>query len=127
MSYKDEVREASGNFYWTLPRFAVAALCTILVVGALGFVGNAMGLLSLKFWGVKTANVQTQIFHQTQQYIDGKNQDIAQEKFMYDTATDEKTKSAIRYEVITMASDVADINELNPTNRAFVQQMREGN
>lgn len=41
-----------------------------LVLG-LSFVGNAVGLWSIKFWGVKYENARREVFEQTQSYNHG--------------------------------------------------------
>ena len=99
-------------------------------LGALGvvflliFMGNALGLFNLQFWGTKYQNARYQIFKNAQPYQQGMIQDLQNMRMKYlDAGTTEAEKDAIRATVIQRFGGF-DYRTLPPDLQSFYLTMK---
>ena len=124
MSYRDDFREVSGNYYWTLPRVLGWMLATLVVLGIVGFLTTGVDLAQYKFWAPKFENARREVFENTKSYNQGMVQEIENMAFEYAQA-DDAHKEALARIILHRTADF-DLNKLPPDTRAFIQQLRRG-
>lgn len=93
----------------------------VLFFGLIFFV-NEFEIFGIKFWGVRRANAQREVFEQTQSYVEGKRQEVAKYRYEYLKSKDKDEKAAIR---ATLRSSLAnfDVTKLDPDMRSFVDSV----
>lgn len=98
----------------------------VLVIFILAFVGNAIGLFNLNFWGTKYQNAQYHIFKNSQPYQQGMAQDLQNMRLKYlDPRSTEEQKEAIRATVQQRFGGY-DPRELPPDLQGFYYAMMNG-
>ena len=70
-------------------------IIVILIVVGLVFVVNEFEIFGIKFWGVRKANAQTEVFKQSQVFTDGMAQELAKYRHEWLNKTDPTEKTAI--------------------------------
>ena len=63
----------------SIGRLVGIAFLALIVLYALGFLATGGDLAIYRFWAPKQAAAENQVFHQTQQFTDGKNVTIVRE------------------------------------------------
>lgn len=122
MAYRDEFREVERNTWWSIPRVFLALLAVAVVLVAINFIGTGGDFAIYKFWAPKMANVQNQVFHHTQAFVDGKNTYIV--RLCGEASQAEGAqKSALNSEILQEASTIDPI-ELNPAAQSCVSQAK---
>ena len=81
-------------------------LACILSLFALTFVANEFQIFGIKFWGVRKANAEYQVFKNTQPYLDAKNQDLVKYHHEWKNAKSDEDKKAIESVIRTSFADV---------------------
>lgn len=122
MAYRDEFREVERNTWWSIPRVFLALLAVAVVLVAINFIGTGGDFAIYKFWAPKMANVQNQVFHNTQAFTDGKNTYIVRLCRESQQATGAQ-KTAIDGEILQEASTI-DPKQLNPDAAACVDRAK---
>ena len=56
----------------------IALITIVLIIGlfALIFAANEFDIFGTRFWGVRKANAQREVFENTQSYVEGKRQEL---------------------------------------------------
>lgn len=109
--------------------FRVAAIATGILIGTLAvafvinFASTGSDLAVYRFWAPKQENAKTQVFHQAQGYIDGKQEYISRLRLEYERATDSTTRAALKEEILSEASTV-DVSQLSPDLQTFISGLR---
>lgn len=67
----------------------------LVIVVVLGFGANALGLISLKIFGIQYENTRNQIFQQSQAHTNGMQHDLDRYHLQYLQAKDPAEKAAI--------------------------------
>lgn len=80
----------------------------IAFIFLMSFIGNAMGLFNVSFWGTKHENARRQVFEQTQSYVEGKRQELIKYHHEWVMAKDDDTKKVIE---TTIRSGFANFDE----------------
>jgi len=69
----------------------------VIILGVAGLFGLQMlGFASFSFFAPKMAEVQNEVFHNTQAYTDGMANDLGDLKIQYEMAPDQGRKDSIR-------------------------------
>lgn len=95
-----------------------ATLAVLVALGGVGFVATGANLASLKFWGPKFEQARTDIFHQSQSYVDGMKREAGRLMVEY-TKADEAGRAGI----CALARDtfsVVDVTTFNNAQRDFL-------
>lgn len=102
-------------------------IITVIIIGfllilALSFVGNVVGLWSLEFFGTKRADIERKIFDNTKSQVQGTIQSLSTYRLEYKTA-DEGHKLALR-EMILLEYNAFSRKDLLPYNlKAFIESL----
>ena len=87
MSLKEESKEVLGGLWlWLL---------VIVFIALVGFGLQGVGLVNLKFWGVKYQDARREIFTHNRSYRESRIQDLARYKLEYERSSDTTEKEAI--------------------------------
>lgn len=103
-------------------KYALWTIGGLAAIFALSFIGNAMGLFNIQFWGVKQANAQRNVFEQSQSYVEGKRQEVTKYRLEYMQTKDPQSREAIR-QTILMSTANMDLSKLTPEQRDFVESL----
>jgi hypothetical protein len=100
---------------------------TMLIIVIIYFLAGFTGLIDLqfsKYFGVKQANVQREIFTENKTHVEGMASDLAKYKYEYEVEKDEVAKKAIA-ELIRSKFANFDANKLeNFKLQMFLKEMR---
>ncbi len=69
--YRDEFNQTQRDFYWSLPRVAMAVLAFMVVTYGLGFIATGGDLAIYRFWAPKQEAARRQVYEQTKSYRQG--------------------------------------------------------
>lgn len=122
--YRDDFRSVEKDVLWTLPHILIMFVLLFIGIGALGFLGDAVGLWQLQVFGTRTENVKRQIFEQSQSYIQGKINHLSNLRWQYQD-TEGAQKEALRQMILTEASTV-DNAKLPVDLQGFIQSLKSG-
>jgi hypothetical protein len=95
-----------------------------VIVGlvAFTFAANEFEIFGIRFWGVRSENARTEVYHQSQSYTDGKALELNKYELEYKESKDPQEKEAIRQTIIhTMAA--VDKSTLPDDERIFLYQL----
>lgn len=99
-------------------------VCVVLAFG-LAFAGQAFGLFELEFFGTKRADIERNIFEQSQSYRHGTIRDLRNLQMEYvDAEAGTPQRKVIRSTVIHQAGAV-DRDELPADLRQFIEQLEQ--
>lgn len=119
MSYYTD--DADG---WFTPGRVLALLCAALLgIYGIGWIVTAGDFWMYKFWAPKQANVERQVFENTQSYVDGKITYLDQLQREYYANQDPDYRRILR-DVIVREADMIDANKLPVDLRAFVEDVK---
>ena len=93
----------------------------ILLFG-LSFIGNAVGLFNLEFWGTKVENAHRNIFEESKSHVHGTIQNISRLRMEYKTTPNEGHRAALREMILTEVAPF-DKTKLPDDLYRFVQEL----
>ena len=97
-------------------------LIVFVVLYGIGFLFTGADYWMYKFWAPKQANVEREVFKNTQSFVDGKTSHLSMLRLDYKTAKGEQ-KAALKEMILTEAAQV-DNNKLPLDLQLFIQQLR---
>lgn len=121
MAYRDEFRSAERDVFWSLPRVALVILLALVFLYGIGFFATGGDLAIYSFWAPKQANVERQVFENTQSYVQGKIQNLSQLCYAEQQATGAQKSaldSEIRNESVTIQGSKLPTDEQACVDRA---------
>jgi|WetSurMetagenome_2_1015567.scaffolds.fasta_scaffold76845_2 hypothetical protein len=89
------------------------ALLSLLVIFLIIFVLNEFEIFGVKFWGVRKANVQREVFEQSQSYVEGKRQDLI--KYHHEWVNADSSSKKIIENTIRNSFSQFDENQIKDT------------
>ena len=126
MSYREEFNEVQREAYWSLPRVVIAWVIVLIVIYGIGFLATGGDLAIYRFWAPKQENARRVVFENTQSYVEGKIQALAQERLAYESAdAGSAQQKSLRTMIISEASTV-DNSKLPADLRIFVSGLKGG-
>lgn len=127
MQQPNGFKNIERDAYWVhLPRIFIAVVIFLIMLYGLGFVVTGGNLTIYKFWAPKMADAQRQVFENTQGYIQGKIDTLAQERLAYESADPGSAQQkALRTMIITEASTV-DNTKLPLDMQSFIVGLKGG-
>lgn len=99
-------------------------LLFLVVIFALGFIFTGEDLISYMFFAPKYANVQREVFQNTQSFVQGKAEYLGKLRYQYLMA-DGPQKEALKSLILSEASTV-DMNKMPPNIQGFVRTLEGG-
>lgn len=124
--YKEDFREAQGNFYWSAPRVMLALLVVVISIYGIGFVATGGDLAIYRFWAPKQENARRVVFENTQSYVQGKIGSLSQDRLAYESAdAGSAQQRALRTMILSEAAQI-DNSKLPADLRAFVSGLKGG-
>lgn len=103
---------------------AIAAVCVVLFVAALGFGTQLLGLWNYQFFAPKYEAAKNEVFHNTPQYTEGKERDLDRLQLQYVQAKSSDEKAVIRANILHEFAVYE--GPLTPDHRLFLNQIRSG-
>lgn len=100
-----------------------AIILGLILLVLLTFVSSEIGLIHYQFFAPKYENARRKTFENTQSYVDGKVQDLANMKAQYDQAKDQDAKQGIQGTIRLQFANF-DINKCPDGLKDFLIQMR---
>lgn len=88
----------------------------------LGFFASGGSWAIYRFWAPKMEDARREVFEQTQSYVQGKNTYIARLRLQYEVAEGQQ-KEGLRRIILSEAETIDDEN-LTPSNRSFIANLR---
>jgi hypothetical protein len=99
----------------------------MLLIGALGFVGKGMGLISYSFFEPKMEDARRDVFENTNAFVKGKLSDTNRDMFEYRSNSDPLVKNALKYKI---SQNLVDFDEdkycKSVELKSFIKQMKYG-
>ena len=124
--YRDDFKEGQSQFYWSVPRVALALLLTITLMYGLGFLMTGGDLAIYRFWAPKQENARRLVFTQTDSFVEGKISSISQERLAYESADEGSAQQkALRTMILSEAAQV-DNAKLPRDMQAFINLLKGG-
>lgn len=120
--YRDEFKQAQGNFYWSVPRVFLAVMAAMIAIYAIGFIATGGDLAIYRFWAPKQENARRVVFENTQSFVQGKISHLTDLQLAYEQAEGNQ-KSAIRTAILREAAQI-DLDKLPPDLRGFVPSLK---
>jgi len=116
------MNQSGGAVQVVLATIVAFMALVIFLVASIGM--NFAGIHINGFLNKERMNVETQVFRETQAYVQGKHQDLANYFKEYKKTEDPTEKAALKAIVGSQFADF-DINTINsPTLRSFLVSMR---
>ena len=104
----------------------------IILAGIAGFI-LLLGLVWIvqgndffmyKFFAPKYANVQREVFENTQSYVEGKRQDLVAYRLQYLQAKSDTERAALKATIVMMYANFDESKLQQPELREFLKQMK---
>ena len=106
----------------SLKTFGIAILC-IVILFALIFAANEFEIFGIKFWGVRKADANREVFENTQSYVEGKRQDLSRYHHEWNEAKDIQDKTAIEHLVREQFSSFPEDKIYNSELRSWLHDI----
>ncbi len=120
--YRDEFNQSQKEFYWSVPRIALALLTVMLVLYGVGFLATGGDLAIYRFWAPKQENARRAVFVETQSYVQGKIAHLSDLQLAYESAEGAQ-RAALRTDILREAAQI-DSSKLPPDQVAFIDSLK---
>lgn len=109
---------------WTLPRIIITVVVGFVILFAVAFFSAGSDFAIYKFWAPKRANVEREVFTNTNSYIQGKTDNLSRLRFEFQSTKDDGQKAALRTLILSEASNV-DTTKLPADLQGFIAGLKE--
>ena len=107
----------------TKGRVVLWSVIVIVIIIALTFLADAVGILRINVFGVRAENARRQVYMQTQSYNDGMAQQLQRYQLQYQTEKDPAARAAIRSTILHMTAGW-DASKLDAGTQSFLEGLR---
>jgi len=105
-------------------KYVLAVIAVIALLFGLSWAVEGNDFFLYKYFAPKRANVEREVFVNTNSYIQGKTDYLSRLRLEYQTSKDPDQKAALRTLIITEASNV-DNSKLPVDLQGFIANLRE--
>ena len=120
--YRNKFRSVEKDTLWSLPRILLITGLVLVGFYFLGFAVTGGNLAIYQFWGVRQANVERQIFKESQSHVEGTISYLSRLEREYKSA-DGAQREALRGLIIEESRKV-DFDKLPSDLQLFVNSVR---
>lgn len=103
-------------------KYSTLAVVTVLILGGISW-GGSIALQSV--FGVAQANVERDIFEESQSYVQGTQRDLSNLRLEYLEAETETRRAAIRDVILHRISEFRDRDRLTPDLQEFIRELEQ--
>ena len=102
----------------------IGALVGLFILMGLIWIVQGNDFFMYKFFAPEYANVQREVFENTQSYVESKRQDLVNYRLQYLQAKNDTDRAAIKTTIVMMYANFDESKLQQPELREFLKQMK---